>query len=350
MALLPCPAESWVMPGSAAETRADTCRSSGATTSRSRCRCATGLWAVQPSRCPASAPASRRRRGCWSPGPAPDLEGRRWAARPLWSEPVGPLRASGLPCSPAPSPLSRLGDRAWRRPASRRAGQDRPAVAATACALACGAAWVFARTSRPPPTPAPAAWVALLLPCSRRNETNHGPVGVAPARQAATASHPQTRISPSSPPGGRPPVANGLARSSESMTTPTTRGRREPGCRQGPQPIRLHVWIHHAPLPRPRGLGVIALSPVADVGRADEYDYAHQPDGPDRAVPPTVDVAGPSGWPSAGLCGQAARCGAGSGPGSGSGIGGCGRDEGAPGQLTGVWSPELGWLVGPLSR
>jgi hypothetical protein len=34
------------------------------------------------------------------------------------------------------------------------------------------------------------------------------------------------------------------------------------------------VWIHHAPSPRPRGLGVIALSSVADVGRADECDYA----------------------------------------------------------------------------
>jgi hypothetical protein len=53
---------------------------------------------------------------------------------------------------------------------------------------------------------------------------------------------------------------------------------------------------------------------------------------------------------SAGLCGQAARCGAGSGLGSGSGIGGCGGDTGAPGQLAGVWSPELGWLVGPLSQ
>src|SRR6266545_1100900 len=57
------------------------------------------------------------------------------------------------------------------------------------------------------------------------------------------------------------------------------------------------------------------------------------------AVPPTVDVAGPGGWVSAGLCGQAARAGASSGWGSGSGIGGCGRDEGAPGQLAGVWSP-----------
>jgi hypothetical protein len=53
---------------------------------------------------------------------------------------------------------------------------------------------------------------------------------------------------------------------------------------------------------------------------------------------------------SAGLCGQAARAGDGSGRGSGSGIGGCGRDEGAPGQLAGVRSPEPGWLVGPLSQ
>ena len=156
--LAPLSAESWVMPGSAAETRADACRPSGPAMSRSRCRCATGSWAVQPSRCPsrclsrcsASAPASRRRCRCWSPGPAPDLEERRWAARPCWSEPVGPRRASGAPCSPAPSPPSRLGGRAWRRPASRRAGQDRPAVATTVCALSCAA-----------------AWVALLFPCSR---------------------------------------------------------------------------------------------------------------------------------------------------------------------------------------
>jgi hypothetical protein len=29
------------------------------------------------------------------------------------------------------------------------------------------------------------------------------------------------------------------------------------------------AWIHHASLPRPRGLSVIALSSVADVGRPD---------------------------------------------------------------------------------
>jgi hypothetical protein len=29
------------------------------------------------------------------------------------------------------------------------------------------------------------------------------------------------------------------------------------------------AWIHHASLPRPRGLSVIALSPAADVGRLD---------------------------------------------------------------------------------
>jgi transposase len=56
---------------------------------RSRCRCATGWWAVPPPRspsgCPALVPACRRRRrpgGVRSPRPAPALEERRWAARP----------------------------------------------------------------------------------------------------------------------------------------------------------------------------------------------------------------------------------------------------------------------------
>ncbi len=113
--------------------------------------------------------------------------------------------------------------------------------------------------------------------------------------------------------------------------------------------------IHHTPVPRPRGLSVIALSPATGVGparrgaeatcswtssrssrpsataaataaeggpgkrdqsrgwprarldptarpaiavrlagRADERDHAHRPDGPDKAVPPTVGVAGPA--------------------------------------------------------
>jgi hypothetical protein len=85
-------------------------------------------------------------------------------------------------------------------------------------------------------------------------------------------------------------------------------------------------------------------------GRGDERDHAHRPDGPDKAVPSSVDMAGLGGWASAGLGGQAARAGVGSGWGSGSGIAGCGRDEGAPGQLAGVWSPSLCWLVEPLSQ
>jgi hypothetical protein len=66
------------------------------------------------------------------------------------------------------------------------------------------------------------------------------------------------------------------------------------------------------------------------------------------SLQPSVDVAGPGGWVCRrlGWAGQAARAGAG----SGSGMGGCGRDEGAPGQLAGVWAPWLGWLVGPLSQ
>src|SRR5215207_1425029 len=262
MALLPGPAESWVMPGSAAETRADACRPSGPAMSRSRCRCATGWWAVQPSRClsrcPASAPACRRRRRCWSPGPAPDLEGRRWAARPWWSEPGGSRRASGAPCSSAPSPPSRLGGRAWRRPASRRAGQDRPAVATTACALGCGAAWVFAGTSRPPPAPPPADWVALLFPCSRGMKRT-----AAPWRGASQAScdclPPAVRIDAALAAlalGQSSPVAEGLTPSSEPMTTPRTRGRREP-CRQGPQPLHRHG------LDPPRALATAAGSPAS---------------------------------------------------------------------------------------
>jgi hypothetical protein len=166
------------MPGSAAETRADACRPSGAATLP--VQVPLRYWFVGGSAVAVSvalsvsvsgsAPASRRRRRCWSPRPAPDLEGRRWAARPWWSEPVGPQRASGLPCSPAPSPPSRLGGRAWRRPASRRAGQDRPAVATTTCVLSCGAAWVFAGT--PPPPPAPLIGLLCCFPHFGTSETS----------------------------------------------------------------------------------------------------------------------------------------------------------------------------------
>jgi hypothetical protein len=78
--------KSWVMPGRAAQTEPTCAVPAAPRPPRSGCRCVTGWWAVQPSRspswCSASAPASRRRRRCWSPGPAPALEGRRWAAPP----------------------------------------------------------------------------------------------------------------------------------------------------------------------------------------------------------------------------------------------------------------------------
>src|SRR6266496_3250126 len=147
------------------------------------------------------------------------------------------------------------------------------------------------------------------------------------------------------------PVAEGLAPSSGSMTTPSTRSRREPGCRHGRQPLHPHALDPPAPLPGPRGLGVIAVSPVADVGparriaeatcprtssrssrplataatatqggpgkrasreagpaprldptappaiavglagRVDERDHAHRLDGPDKAVPRTAGIS-----------------------------------------------------------
>jgi hypothetical protein len=81
------------------------------------------------------------------------------------------------------------------------------------------------------------------------------------------------------------------------------------------------------------------LIPAARAVKLGAHDY-------DRPGKPDCDCSLHLDW----LCGQAARAGAGSGLGSGSGIGGYGRDEGAPGQLAGVGSPEPGWLVGPLSQ
>src|SRR6266508_231928 len=122
-------------------------------------------------------------------------------------EPVAPRRAAGAPCPPAPWPPSRLGGRAWRRPASPRARQDRPAVASTACALRCDAACVVAGTSRPPPAPAPADWVALRFPLSARNETNRGPMAwrqpgklrPAPTRRPASTPPPPPWVLASAP-------------------------------------------------------------------------------------------------------------------------------------------------------
>jgi hypothetical protein len=64
-------------------------------------------------------------------------------------------------------------------------------------------------------------------------------------RQPGKLRLPRTRKPASTPPsppgyGQSSPVAEGLALSSEPMTTPSTRGRREAGCRQGPQPLHRH--------------------------------------------------------------------------------------------------------------
>jgi hypothetical protein len=216
------------MPGSAAETRADACRSSGAATSRSRCRCrcATGLWAVQPSRsrsgCLASAPACRRRRRCWSPGPAPDLEGRRWAARPWWSEPVGPaasLWRTFAVCSFATFTAWRPRLETASQPASRlRPTSGRHHGLRAGLRRCLGLCRDITSASRPPP----ADWVALLFPCSRGMKRTAGPMAW---RQPGKLRPPPTRrphrrrprpgywpVLPRSP--------RWLAPSSEPMTTP----------------------------------------------------------------------------------------------------------------------------------
>ena len=85
---------------------ADTCRSSGAATSRSRCRCATGWWAVPPSRSPsgwpASVPACRRR--CRPGGLGHLGQHRTWRSADGRRDCGGPTRAgrgelpAGLRC------------------------------------------------------------------------------------------------------------------------------------------------------------------------------------------------------------------------------------------------------------
>jgi hypothetical protein len=188
-------------------------------------------------------------------------------------------------------------------------------------------------TSRPPL----ADWVALLFPLFPRNETNRGPMAW---RQPGKPRPPPTRRPASTPPSppwvlASPPRSpRGLAPSSESMTTPGTRSCREPGCRQGPQPLHRHgldlacalataAWLGRDRLvagrrrwpgparrvaeatcswtssrSRPLGHGPTLLPDLPSLcgwPAAPARDHAHRPDGPDNAVPPTVDVAGPSG-------------------------------------------------------
>jgi hypothetical protein len=63
------------------------------------------------------------------------------------------------------------------------------------------------------------------------NQTNSQNAGALPTRRPASTP-PQILASSRG--------AEGLAPSSEPMTTPSTRSRREPGCCQGPQPLHLH--------------------------------------------------------------------------------------------------------------
>jgi hypothetical protein len=194
-----------VLPGRAAETRADARRSSGAATWPSRWRCAAGSWAVQPSRspsrcpsrCPASAPACRRR--CRCPGGA-------WSPRPsrTWRGAGGRRHRGGPSRSCRSEPLVRL------------------------ARLLLPHLHGLAAASRPPPR-----WLGCCaVPCSRGiNEPR--PDGGAPARLAAIASHQWTLIDATRTPASSR-SAEGLAPStSEPMTTPSTRSGRGPGCRQG---------------------------------------------------------------------------------------------------------------------
>ena len=176
-------------------------------------------------------------------------------------------------------------------------------------------------------------------------------------RQPGKLRLPPTRrpaSTPPSPPGSWPVVpgrrgAGAVERVDDHTKHPWPSGSWLPP-RSATTPS--HGRIHDAPKPRPRGLSVIALSPVADVGparhasrgnvlqdqlaqqpprpprrrprqragrgkrgqverlapapdfdppagstialrvagHADQRDHAHRPDGPDKAVPPTVGV------------------------------------------------------------
>jgi hypothetical protein len=215
--LAPLSAESWAMPGRAAETRADAC-GQGAATLPVQVPLPLRYWLVGGSAVAVSLWVSG-----FGPGlPSPPSLLATWASTGPGGAPVGgatvvvrPGRAAAsfwpalLACSFATFTAWR--PHAWRRPASRRAGQDRPAVASTACVLACGAAWVVAGTSHPPPAPADLGCFAVSL--FARNETNRGPDGVAPARQAGTASHPRSRIDAAlATLGGRPRSPGGWRR------------------------------------------------------------------------------------------------------------------------------------------
>jgi hypothetical protein len=181
---------------------------------------------------------------------------------------------------------------AWRprleTASSQRAGQDRPAVATTACALSYGATCVFAGTSRPPPASRPADWVALLFPPVRQERNERGPMAW---RQPGKPRPPPTRrpaSTPPSPPECWPGLRGrrwaGAAERADDRT-PSIRSRREPGCRQGPQPCHRHGPDPPRAACHGRVAWAIALSPVADVGpaRLDASPRQRAP-GPARAA------------------------------------------------------------------
>jgi hypothetical protein len=110
------------------------------------------------------------------------------------------------------------------------------------------------------PPPPPLIGLLCGFPCSRRVKRT-----AARWRGASQASC--DRLPPADPHRRRPrhpgywpvlPVAEGLAPSSGSMTTPSTRSRREPGCRHGRQPLHPHA---------PRPGSTCALARAAWPGR-----------------------------------------------------------------------------------
>ena len=228
------------MPGSAAETRADACRPSGAATLP--VQVPLRYWFVGGSAVAvsgfgpglSSSPSLLVTSASTGPGGAP-VGGATVVVR-AGRAPASFWRAL-LACSFATFT-------AWRprlETASQPASRPRP-TSGRLHRLHAGLrrCWVFAGTSRPPPTPRPRCLGCFAVSLFARNETNRGPIAW---RQPGKLGLPRTRgpaSTPSSPPGRSSPVAEGLARSSEPMTTPCTRGRREAGCRQGPQPLHLH--------------------------------------------------------------------------------------------------------------
>src|SRR5215207_4042087 len=277
------------------------------------------------------------------------------------------------------------------QPAGEQAKTDQRSPPPPACWLAALLGSLPGHHVHLPP-PAPADWVALLFPCSRgMKRTAARWRGASQASCDCLAPAILHRRRPRHP-GRSSPVVQGLAPSSESMTTPSTRGRREAAAAKVRNRFIATVWIHHAPLPRPRGLSVIAgrrrwparcvagqpapgparpaagpsataaataaeggpgeAGPVERLAPRPELDLL--PDLPSRCAWPAARTSaitrtdlrdltrgcpsnrrcGGSRWVSAGLCGQAARAGAGSRLGSGSGVGGTG--VGVPGRLPGV--------------